>query len=60
MKKEIAWYVERCLTNRMVKDEHQRPHGKLYSLEVPMWKWEYVTMDLITKLTRTAKGFDVI
>ena len=29
MKKEIAWYVEKCLTCRMVKAKHQRPHGKL-------------------------------
>ena len=38
MKKKIAWYVDRCLTCRMVKVEHQRPHGKLQPLEVPMWK----------------------
>ena len=38
MKREIAWYVERFLTCRMVKAEHQRPHGKLQPLEIPMWK----------------------
>ncbi|KAD7477209.1 hypothetical protein E3N88_00345 [Mikania micrantha] len=25
-----------------------------------MWKWEHITMDLITKLTKTRKGFDTI
>ena len=27
MKRDIAWYVERCLTCRMVKAKHQGPHG---------------------------------
>ena len=44
----------------MVKAEHQRPHGKLQPLEIPIWKWEQITMDFITKLLRTAKGFDAI
>ena len=60
MKREIASDVERCLTCRMVKAEHQRPHGKLQPLEIPMWKWEQITMDFITKLLRTAKGLDAI
>ncbi|CAH1418427.1 unnamed protein product [Lactuca virosa] len=60
MKREIAWYVERCLTCRIVKAEHQRSHGKLQPLEIPMWKWEHITMDFITKLPRTTKGFDFI
>ena len=38
MKREITWYVERCLTYRMVKAEHQRPYDKLQPLEVPMRK----------------------
>ena len=25
-----------------------------------MWKWEHIMMDFTTKLSRTAKGFDVI
>ena len=29
MKREIAWYVDMCLTCRMVKVENQRPHSKL-------------------------------
>ena len=60
MKKDVAWFVERCLTCRMVKAEHQRPHGKLQPLEIPMWKWERITMDFVTKLPKTAKGFDAI
>lgn len=60
MKRDVAWFVERCLTCRRVKAEHQRPHGKLQPLEVPEWKWEHITMDFITKLPRTARGVDAI
>ena len=60
MKRDVAWFVERCLTCRRVKAEHQRPHGKLQPLEIPEWKWEQITMDFITKLPRTARGVDAI
>ena len=60
MKRDVAWFVERCLTCRRVKAEHQRPHGMLQPLEVPKWKWEQITMDFITKLPRTARGVDAI
>lgn len=60
MKRDIAWFVERCLTCMMVKAEHERPHGKLQPLEIPMWKWERIAMDFITKLPKTAKGFAAI
>ncbi|KAJ9548193.1 hypothetical protein OSB04_020736 [Centaurea solstitialis] len=57
---DVARYVEECLTCRKVKAEHQGPHGKLQPLEIPVWKWEQITMDLITKLPKTPRGFDVI
>ena len=56
----LRGFVERGLTCRRVKAEHQRPHGKLQPLEVPEWKWEQITMDFITKLPRTARGVDAI
>ncbi|KAJ9545620.1 hypothetical protein OSB04_025327 [Centaurea solstitialis] len=43
-----------------VKAEHQRPHGKMQPLEIPEWKWENITMDLITKLPKTPRKFDAI
>ncbi|KAI3672993.1 hypothetical protein L6452_39099 [Arctium lappa] len=60
LKKDIAHYVERCLTCLQVKVEHQRPYGKLQPLEIPMWKWDHITMDFVTKLPRTPKGYDAI
>ncbi|KAJ9547405.1 hypothetical protein OSB04_019948 [Centaurea solstitialis] len=60
MKREVARYVESCLTCLKVKAEHQRPHGKMQPLEIPEWKWENLTMDLITKLPKTPRKFDAI
>ncbi|KAJ9558260.1 hypothetical protein OSB04_012874 [Centaurea solstitialis] len=60
MKREVARYVGKCLTCARVKAEHQRPHGKLQPLDIPVWKWEHITIDLITKLPRTPRGCDAI
>ncbi|KAK1435339.1 hypothetical protein QVD17_01100 [Tagetes erecta] len=60
MKRDIVKYVEKCLTCLQVKAEHQKPYGKIQPLEIPKWKWEHITMDLITKLPKTTKGFDAI
>jgi hypothetical protein len=60
MKYEIVQYVSKCLTCLQVKAEHQKPYGKIQPLEIPEWKWENITMDFITKLPRTSKGYDAI
>ena len=38
MKREIAWFVERCLSYRKVKAEHQQAHGNVQPLPIPMSK----------------------
>ncbi|GKB82270.1 reverse transcriptase domain-containing protein, partial [Tanacetum coccineum] len=60
MKKDIAEYVSKCLTCLKVKAEHQRPSGLLEKLEIPVWKWEGIAMDFVTKLPRTSIGHDTI
>ncbi|GJY52818.1 reverse transcriptase domain-containing protein [Tanacetum coccineum] len=60
MKADIATYVCKCLTCAKVKDEHQRPSGLLVQPDIPEWKWEKITMDFITKLPKTAAGYDLI
>ncbi|GJZ99223.1 putative reverse transcriptase domain-containing protein [Tanacetum coccineum] len=40
--------------------EYQKPFGLLVQLEIPRWKWEYITMDFVTKLPKTATGQDTI
>nr|GEX29369.1 reverse transcriptase domain-containing protein [Tanacetum cinerariifolium] len=60
MKAIIAEYVGKCLTCSRVKDECQKPSGLLVQPEIPMWKWERIIMDFITKLPKTLNGHDTI
>ncbi|KAI3731697.1 hypothetical protein L1987_62886 [Smallanthus sonchifolius] len=60
MKADIATYVSKCLTCAKVKVEYQKPSGFLQQPEIPMWKWEQISMDFITKLPRTPTGCDTI
>nr|GEY79195.1 hypothetical protein [Tanacetum cinerariifolium] len=60
MKAEIATYVSKCLTCAKVKAEFQKPFGLLVQPVIPVWKWENITMDFVTKLPRTSTGQDAI
>nr|GEU50660.1 retrotransposon protein, putative, Ty3-gypsy subclass [Tanacetum cinerariifolium] len=60
MKADIATYVSKCLTCVKVKAEHQRPSGLLQQPEIPVWKWESITMDFVIGLPRTPSGYDSI
>ncbi|GJV74121.1 putative reverse transcriptase domain-containing protein [Tanacetum coccineum] len=60
MKADIATYVSKCLTCAKVKAERQKPSGLLQQPEIPVWKWERITMDFISKLQRTSSGYDSI
>ncbi|GJS83803.1 reverse transcriptase domain-containing protein [Tanacetum coccineum] len=37
-----------------------KPIGLLVQPEIPMWKWERITMDFVTKLPKTSIGHDTI
>ncbi|GKF81153.1 reverse transcriptase domain-containing protein, partial [Tanacetum coccineum] len=60
MKADIATYVSKCLTYVKVKAEHQRPLGLLVQPDIPQWKWDNITMDFVTKLTKSSQGYDTI
>ncbi|KAA0032408.1 pol protein [Cucumis melo var. makuwa] len=60
MKREVADFVSRCLVCQQVKAPRQRPTWLLRPLSVPDWKWESVSMDFITGLPRTLKGYTII
>ncbi|KAL0536771.1 hypothetical protein IC582_025732 [Cucumis melo] len=60
MKREVAEFVSKCLVCQQVKAPRQKPAGLLQPLSVPKWKWENVSMDFITGLPRTLRGFIVI
>ena len=53
-------FVEQCLTCQQVKAKHQRHARKLKPLNIPQWKWEEITTDLIVGLPKTTKGHDAI
>ncbi|GKC19646.1 putative reverse transcriptase domain-containing protein [Tanacetum coccineum] len=60
MKAEIATYVSKCLTCAKVNAECQKPFGLLVQPVIPVWKWENITIDFVTKLPKTSSGQDTI
>nr|GFB14168.1 reverse transcriptase domain-containing protein [Tanacetum cinerariifolium] len=60
MKADITTYVSKCLTCAKVKAKHQRPSGLLVQPVIPVWKWDNIIMDFITKLPKSSQGFDTI
>nr|GEV68047.1 reverse transcriptase domain-containing protein [Tanacetum cinerariifolium] len=60
MKADISTYVSKCLTCAKVKAEHQKLSGLLQQPEIPVWKWERITMDFVSGLPRTMSGYDTI
>nr|GFD11988.1 reverse transcriptase domain-containing protein [Tanacetum cinerariifolium] len=43
-----------------VKAEHQKPLGLLVQPKKPEWKWDNITMDVVTKLPKSPQGYDTI
>ncbi|GJR08097.1 putative nucleotidyltransferase, ribonuclease H [Tanacetum coccineum] len=60
MKQDVATFVSKCMTCQQVKIEHQRASGLLQPLEIPMWKWDEISMDFVTGLPTTQKRYDAI
>nr|GEU87816.1 putative reverse transcriptase domain-containing protein [Tanacetum cinerariifolium] len=47
-------------SDKIFKAECQKPPGLLIQPEIPIWKWERIIMDLVTKLPKTSSGHDII
>nr|GEY96229.1 retrotransposon protein, putative, Ty3-gypsy subclass [Tanacetum cinerariifolium] len=60
MKGDVATFVLRCLICQQVKIEHQRASGLLQPLDIPVCKWDEISMDLVTGLPRTQRRHDAI
>nr|GFA62827.1 RNA-directed DNA polymerase [Tanacetum cinerariifolium] len=58
MKRDVATFVSRCLVCQQVKIEHQRASGLLQPLDIPIWKWDEISMDFVTGLPRTQRRHD--
>nr|GFB72182.1 retrotransposon-related protein [Tanacetum cinerariifolium] len=50
MKRDVAMFVSKCLICQQVKIEHQRASGLLQQLDIPVWKWDEISMDFVTGL----------
>ncbi|XP_021722419.1 uncharacterized protein LOC110689899 [Chenopodium quinoa] len=57
LKRKILEEAHNILYSK-VKIQHMRPGGKLQSLDVPGWKWEFISLDFVMglPLTRAAKN----
>ncbi|GJX20600.1 putative reverse transcriptase domain-containing protein [Tanacetum coccineum] len=53
-------YDQEGSTKGEVKAEHQRPLGLLVQPKIPEWKWDNITMDFVTKLSKSSQGHDTI
>ncbi|GJQ90678.1 putative nucleotidyltransferase, ribonuclease H [Tanacetum coccineum] len=60
MKRDVATFVSKCLICQQVKIEHQRASGLLQPLEIPVWKWDEISMDFVTGLPWTQRKHDAI
>nr|GEY44416.1 reverse transcriptase [Tanacetum cinerariifolium] len=60
MKRDVATFVSRCLICQQVKIEHQRASGLLQPLDIPVWKWDEISMDFVTRLPWTPRRHDAI
>ncbi|GJT60692.1 putative reverse transcriptase domain-containing protein [Tanacetum coccineum] len=46
----IVFALSKCFTCAKVKAEHQKPSGLLQQPDIPIWKWERITMDFVGTL----------
>ena len=58
--KDVAEFVAKWLICQQVKARNQKPSRLMQWIEIPQWKWEDITMDFITGLSRSFRGNDSI
>jgi hypothetical protein len=59
LKEDVIKHVKECTTCQKNKDEHMHPTGLLQPLPIPKHKWESISMDFITGLSKI-QGMDFI
>nr|GEV68289.1 retrotransposon protein, putative, Ty3-gypsy subclass [Tanacetum cinerariifolium] len=60
MKRDVATFVSKCLICQQVKIEQQRASSLLQQLDIPVWKWNEISMDFVTGLPQTQRRHDAI
>jgi hypothetical protein len=54
MKRNVVHFVAKCLECQQVKADHHHPAGLLQPHDVPMSKWEVISMDFVVGLSLTS------
>ncbi|XP_073120171.1 uncharacterized protein [Henckelia pumila] len=60
MKADVTEYVSKCMNCQQVKAERKKPGGLLQSFSIFEWKWDHISMEFVTKLSRSSRGCDAI
>ena len=57
---DVTDFEARCDACQKAKSRTQKPPGLLQSLPIPAYPWQHVTMDFVTGLPATPRGYDCI
>lgn len=60
MTDHVARFIRSCPSCQINKPSNQLPIGLLSPLQIPTQRWQSVSLDLVTDLPRTKRGFDTI
>jgi hypothetical protein len=60
MKHDVVHFIAKCLECQQVKDDHHHPEDLLQSHDIPMSKWEVISMDFVVGLPLTSHRHNAI
>jgi hypothetical protein len=60
MKRDVVHFIAKCLECQQVKADHHHPTGLLQPHDVPMSKWEVISMDFVVGLPLTSHRHNAI
>ena len=60
MKCDVVHFITKCLECQQVKVDHHHPEGLLQPHDVPMSKWEVISMDFVVGFPLTSHRHNVI
>ena len=60
IKRDIVELMSKCLVYQKIKIEYQKPFCIFQLLQIPMWKWESISMDFVMGLPKTQADFDAM
>jgi len=60
LKRDVVEFMARCFNCQRVKVECKHPSGLLQLITIPKWRWDVISMDLITRFPKTMRQYDSI